>query len=565
MSVANAGVRRALRLDASLKQIWEKKCALLRDTPEEDIPEKLRGFKPKLCHSLGVCVCNENRQLMWCHENLRALFKHVFWKKRKSSERSEARKLLEDGLLFVEMRSPDMQPAQALRNVAENSDHDSWDSMLEQEREQIDTQQQQQCQFFFYVGQFNFSTWHFACLQMEKVEQPLEFNANSCDADEVCYLQLAEDPMQGGLFTNMQIFSEVLDLQKAWSMRFYGFSGLSKHWPEQGTEIPAKLLTNVAEFMFWKGPLEERTRRKPSDAGDDGRKTRKRGQAPRKNQSGGRQTKRFRSRKSNRAIEDAQAELDSGSEANADVVDEASDMDDDVSGSDSSESSADASSHQTAVSEPEVDSEHNAGNDDARNTDASENSAEEFLDELFEEDARLGPIAADEDLLAAEEPPLPPPEEPPPPQEPPPPAGPAPARPRDQRAGVVRGGLESRDVFVLPNALGTLRYYHGTKSMQAFCPWGREYDVHESDCRKSATCNPQRRGSGRPIGLLVAWLQAHKDFATKHEHVHTCKPSLQQRRDARAFFMQLPEAAEFARFEKPKANPNDDDDEPPRV
>jgi hypothetical protein len=59
-------------------------------------------------------------------------------------------------------------------------------------------------------------------------------------------------------------------------------------------------------------------------------------------------------------------------------------------------------------------------------------------------------------------------------------------------------------------------------------------------------------------------LQAHKDFATKHEHVHTCKPSLQQRRDARAFFMQLPEAAEFARFEKPKANPNDDD-EPPRV
>ena len=323
--------------------------------------------------------------------------------------------------------------------------------------------------------------------------------------------------------------------------------------------------------MFWKGLTEERARRGPSgpsDGGGHGKKTRKRQQTQGKQQSG----KRRRIQKPE-PIEDAADDfglaasaLDVGA-ADANLLESHSNPYDNASGSDSSSSSADsdsdfAGSDQTAVSEPEMELQGAPAQDEHADADANENSADEFLDELFEEDVRLGPIAeddnplaeaADEENLQQPQPPLPPPAEPPPAD---------PAREPRQRELVQRGGLESRDVFTLPNGLGTLRYYRASSSMQAFCPWGR--DVHETDCRKSAGCNPAKRGSGRPIGLLVAWLRAHSDFATKHEHVHTCKPSLQQRRDARAWFMQLRGASDFAEFEKPKADPNDDD-EPAKV
>ena len=123
---------------------------------------------------------------------------------------------------------------------------------------------------------------------------------------------------------------------------------------------------------------------------------------------------------------------------------------------------------------------------------------------------------------------------------------------RRVRGEVVRGGVESRDIFYLPDNLGSLRYYHGSGSMVAFC--GRV--CHSSTCKKSGTCVPLTRGKGRPIGLLVSWLQLAHQYPDRTEHVHSCRPSLQQRQDARRYFMSLDNAADFASFEMGRG-PND--------
>jgi len=102
--------------------------------------------------------------------------------------------------------------------------------------------------------------------------------------------------------------------------------------------------------------------------------------------------------------------------------------------------------------------------------------------------------------------------------------------------------------ITLPNGLGELRFYHKTGLLAAACA-EHAYD----DCRRSSTTRPKARGSGRPIGHLVAWLQQQCNYDSQTTHVHTCRPSHSQRVAARTFFSSLPEAATWFAFEKAKA------------
>ena len=81
--------------------------------PEEapqDRPHKREHFVPKLCHTLGLCVCGEQRDILHISQNLKKIMKHEFWKRKKTKEMSEARRLLEAGLIVLSFEyRPDLK------------------------------------------------------------------------------------------------------------------------------------------------------------------------------------------------------------------------------------------------------------------------------------------------------------------------------------------------------------------------------------------------------------------------------------------------------------------------
>ncbi len=62
------------------------------------------------------------------------------------------------------------------------------------------------------------------------------------------------------------------------------------------------------------------------------------------------------------------------------------------------------------------------------------------------------------------------------------------------------------------------------------------------------------RASGRPIGLLVAWLQKAKNYDHASGHKHSCIITREDRVSARSFFETLPNWREFAQFERELAD-----------
>ncbi len=558
MCKAHAGIRRSLKLDYSLRHSLDKRSTLLRDQPVEQVPRD-PPFKPSLCHVLGVCVCSENQKALWCHENLARVFRHVLWKKRKSEERSLTRQLVEDGMLCLEIRPPNMQvESEDLDSALSTLHHgDGWDDCFQDEKKIIECIESRK-PLFFFIGQINLRNMHFTVLQLQQTT-PLqaEFPDDDETLNQVCYLQpLAAtqntDDMQKHIFTDMEIFTRLLDLEKPWSLRFHGFSGVSKQWI--GPEIPVTLVPDMEEMVFWKGFSEEQVRRRLAYAA---RTRTQHGKGTKRPAQGGVRVGSKRQRSTQKAI--------------TRDTDEHSDPDQVVGESESIEGfdAFNVASHVYASdSDNNDEGETNTPDDQLEQDQPAEPNIDEVLseatvqddiqDELFsnvESDADMETTGQDVVIAGV--------------AQPDPPANPAadadaedpqPRQPASRAVG-VRGGHESRDVFELPDGSGTLRYYHASGSMQAFCCLGRS--LHSSDCRKSATCCPVRRGSGRPIGLLVAWLQGGTGFDNKTEHVHSCRPSYEERKAAREWFMSLPHASEFCEFEKPKAP--GDTDEPQRT
>ncbi len=113
----------------------------------------------------------------------------------------------------------------------------------------------------------------------------------------------------------------------------------------------------------------------------------------------------------------------------------------------------------------------------------------------------------------------------------------------------------SREVFPVPG-LGELRYYPQHKHITAFC--GKRTCEHAPDCRMQRTVAPKGgssgRASGRPIGLLIAWLRQSNQYDHATGHKHSYRISLEDRQDARRFLESLPNWRDFARFERELAD-----------
>ncbi len=152
-------------------------------------------------------------------------------------------------------------------------------------------------------------------------------------------------------------------------------------------------------------------------------------------------------------------------------------------------------------------------------------------------------------------------------------AGPArhigPRRPADDDADALeaaglgfarRPGVCEIRYLLTGNLRGELRYNIMSQFYRAVCP------VHSDQCmrRRSAVESGRSAGQGRPIGLLVHWLQTAKDFPTRDEHMRAAVGALEHRRDARVAFYRLHGSQEFAKHERPRRT-GEKEDEPQRI
>ena len=122
----------------------------------------------------------------------------------------------------------------------------------------------------------------------------------------------------------------------------------------------------------------------------------------------------------------------------------------------------------------------------------------------------------------------------------------APAAPVPPENAAERKARTKADaVLDFPNG-GSIHYYGKTKAMVAFCP------KCENDCRRSRTVNASqgRPNQGRPLGLLLAWLDDAKNTTSRAEHQTLCVPSHAQRQKARDDFRHLPGYDALARVER---------------
>ena len=127
------------------------------------------------------------------------------------------------------------------------------------------------------------------------------------------------------------------------------------------------------------------------------------------------------------------------------------------------------------------------------------------------------------------------------------------------------------EIVVKVGEYGELHFYPLHNNVTAIC----RCPGHGADCKKTRTMNAPkpkaagssgsskggvREGQGRPIGLLVRWLQLQDQHASRQSHCENSimlTISLEERQSAREFFRALPDAHKILSKERAKR-----DDEP---
>lgn len=564
---------------------------MLRNDTAETFQERVT-FQPKACHSAGLCVCTDHVDARYFFENIKQHFKHTFWKRKKVP--SEPRRLLENGLVFLEFRTYPWDPKPSETCTFD----DDWDTCFMDNQEQSKRLKQR---LYFYVGHINYSSWHFAVLHMEEEDPSLAhfFGDLSCLAivdDEDSQAKTCNDIGQSafprtGAYSDLEMLACLFDMNLSWSLRFRVMSAAEKDWPLVSSYIPTRPLPDLQEIVVWHGSEEERKsraalaaqERDKKNKNNRGRKRpcskpgRSKAAASKKKIRKTTSTEHARETQSVPEIDSMEMEMEQMLQE-ADMIMIADDADGDVNHSEHDEDIDDADraffgeyvceedkGSENGDSDPdrdvqgEVAIEDEDGEDNENQIPDADDVFEELITDLMDENLHMDPDLHPEpkhnsaEAAAANAEPA---------------ADPAAAKSEEpspkQRAAPQphTRSVENREVFVLPDNKGSLRFYHLSSSMVAFCPEGR--CRHDGDCRRSATCNPLRRGSGRPIGMLVAWLTQTNDYPDKRSHVNLCRPSLAERQAARRYFLGLPGAEEFAK-EYEKSSPQGVHQEPTAV
>lgn len=558
MSQATSGVRRAgslsQKLRTSLKYFVKPEKPPAAPPPSDTHQQK---FVAKVCCQLGTCVCGVNRDALHFFENLKLCCKHIFWKKRKSKECSDARKLLETGLIILEFN---MGPAST----------GSDDEGLSIEGTPP---------VYLHVGKMNFSTWHFGVLRLYPSAMQ---HSRALLLEPGLFVHEDQDT-----FSDVEAFKQFLNFEGVVKMSILTISFQDEDWPSplviEDPSLPVAKLKEQSEIIVWSGSRQEEERRKkptkqPSTSARRTHRGRGQRSAGRGRGTGGR-GRRGRKRKQEE-VEEQQVLLDENTGDDDDgtfkLIEDLLNQNDDVPShlSDSEKEDQELQMLVGAYDNIDSDVDHsgdsdhvsissNIDKDSDKNDQKSESDAKVPDISDSDWDSETGDIAGEtaglSDAVSVGNPMHDPDERPveleaerigddavvavvPRPR---PPAS------NHERIPGYRDHY-SREIFDIPN-LGQLRYYPQHQNITAFC--GLRTCEHQPDCRMQRAVAPKGgRASGRPIGLLVAWLQKAKDFDHASGHKHSCVITMEDRVSARSFFETLPNWREFAQFERELAD-----------
>lgn len=521
---------------------------------EKAEPASQDQAKPKPCLALGICVCTRYPDSAFLFANMSMYFRKVFWKKRKDKVCSMERTLLDSFLIVLEFKRVQTNLL-SLPLTAGDDDGDDWDSMYIKQAmgsHVVDTDMQP-LSIFLHIGRIDLRSWHFGAVQLH-----VATSENPCQG--VTFLEPHEDEISNSdshcTYSALEVFAHKMCLDHPWSIRLHQISMTESDWNSAPhSSIAVRVLESTGDFTIWQGRSAEKERRKLKEAAKTKTRKRKDGNSQR-----AQRTKRARKQKPPPALGDVENE-DVDFEAQDGVGGGIFEDEDDLSFNPLqnedpiedilipngcfSAGGAFADDEDERVENEQSEPELLVENQDEIQKDGSEcrspkSDLDEFLesaDEETKEEAELvGPPVlsepAEREVEVAE------PTEPPPEREP---------VAVDRPLGVSRSNL-NRTVFLV-GTFGELHYYHLSEQMVAFC--SLRTSSHEG-CRKQMTTNPQRRGSGRPIGMLVAWLQKAHLHDSKYSHIHSAVPTYQDRLDARKYFESLPGSEHFSTFERPK-------------
>ena len=540
-------------LRQKLEQSWSGHHGLIRHADQPKIsflPEQLkRMYQSSKCFNAGFCVCKNaskptrrtNSDALLFEQKLIMLMKKEFWSKtiNEKKEKSPVRILLEAGAIVLHFSS-----------IAEGEEGMNRNT-------------------FFHIGYMNFKTWAMSTLRLFPSNEEDMFGdvgEKACltvgslhETDGTAFLML-RDAIRNGFD---------IDLKSPCVVQFFRLVGGTDPLPISemlpGKNLKCEALDCLGTTSIWKGSREERKDRRLNQ-----KKKKRKGDGeivtnPRKVQKKMRYDVEFNNDLGIGLIQEAAAvrrppppvhvnEPDSDSSSSATVSVLAEPLDN-------------PHANEEAGSESDLASLFDNLDDPGPGIGSDPENDASFLRQIDEtidgDDGDYSPSIAPADAAADDVDP----------DEQPVAELPAPAEEQPNAGGddgmdaIVAAGLGFArrpgvcEIRFVTTSSGEIRYNIMSQFYRAHCP------VHFGEqCmrRRTAIGSDRSLGQGRPLGLLMFWLETAHQFDSKEAHMRAGPGSFDERSAARSRLLAMPGAVDFAKHERQRRS-HEKSDEPSRV
>ena len=524
----------ASMLDSS----WSQRCCLTKHA-ESPVLDCRHSFKTSACCALCFCVHRgDGLKAYQFHLKIAKLLKPYFRavrqkRKRQNEETApadakkkkpvypEARKLLDSAMIIMRLSTGSdvvsgNSEAEAEPEPCQGASPAPWGSVAQKIlcKQGLGTEHRPSQEHWLHIGYMNMTTYMFSVMQL----LPISPKDNDATGQDVVSLSAR---VSTGIraWRSMEFFKQHLDFNLVWHVRLYRILSTDKFLT--ATEmapsiVQARVCAEVPELRCWQGWSEEEKALGSGHQGGGGGGGGPGGGGP----PGG--NSRPKPPKPQNQLEDAAEEQPHPAAGIGDW----SDDEQPVGAGGPVDAAAHAHELELMGRASDDDEVHSLPSDASVVDDAT--VAEQVAEALAAEAEPLEAAGAGQALhlpaaaaAAAADDMLPPADVAPP------------LVPKAKAKAAPRSGgeLSGEAVLRLKVPGGTLVYYEHTKDVTAYC------DRHP-ECRKTRTTRPgNKRGQGRPLGFLLAWLGKAADYTNQSTHVHRCRVTLEDRRAGRMLLM----------------------------
>ena len=515
---------------SSIRQAWQTGHRVLCHAevpPCSNDPASV--FKLTACREHGCCVCGKQRgqsqslrDLPRVKQRLQSLFGKIFSGTQKNP--SAALSLLRQGRIVVK-----------LQLVREDWTEGALAALLDEGCSRHNFPQH----MFLHIGYCNYRSFACAFLPLRLVHNP------NSDGFMELSAAVADNP-EAGAQTLPQVLAASFAFSKAYELSVFeivtGSTPLLSSDRMHGHIVEVRPCDFFETSTFWKGSAQEPAKRQRRQAGRPSRRPPGYGRPKRPRRAAESVADADLGDEENQH-HDADAEMDDVGELFADDAsdaasaaqsDEEADLFSDDGGSQPLPSEVGDDLDDEALQEADRGTSSDGNGEDPGSSSSSSSSSDSSDSSSSSSSLSLASVAAGAECAeeadqhsndgdAAE------------------------AAPRPRAAGGARREPTVQRSIDIPGK-GQLRYSAQDSYMRAFC------STHGGACQRQRTLNSSERKQqqGRCIGALVAWLSASDQHETKQSHVKARAASHAERCAARALFMALPHADEWADYERPR-------------